>query len=284
MDNIIREMDYCADFIRATWIAVVRGGFDAPPGSPQLKFDTIQQRNRYADSITAAKNLDVPEIGRFERVIVATDKIGEDTERGMDPWDMKPMLLGGPKARFSKSGHKYNIIPFRHGVPSGNANSHFKQMPKDIYEAAKQLKPTVSKRVNLDLFGNEHYQKVIKYGEKLRGTELAYPPIKKRFPIVQNGVVRFATTQHKNGLYEGMIRVQAEYGKAKQNQYLTFRVVSEKSDPFSWWHPGRAAQAHVQFVVNYCRPQVEARLVEAVKEDLGSLTRTNIGIAVVVDL
>jgi len=259
MENILRELDLCADFVRATWISVVSGGFDAPPGAPVLKLENIAQRNKYADSIVLGAALDMPDAGKFDRLVLSVDPIGQQTESGKPAWDMKPMLLGGPKARFSKSGSKYNIIPFRHGVPgSSTANSHFKPMPKNIYEMAKTLKPTMSVS-----------KKVVKWGEKLRGTEQLYPPQQKTIlrPTPQGGL-QVGHYQHKSGIYEQMYKVQANYGKKTQNQYLTFRVVSTNSDPWSWWHPATAGQPHLQWIKDYCRPKIEARLEEAAKSDL----------------
>jgi hypothetical protein len=272
VENILRELDIVTEFVKSTWTSVVMPGMGTPPGAPELRFDSINTRREYADSITIGSNLDVPEAGFFNRSVIATAKIAEETERGKPRWDMKPMLLGGPKTRLSKKGIKYNIIPFRHGVPGGSVNSHFKTMPRDIYAAARQLKPTMSKKIALDLFGTEHYSKIVKYGESLNSQQHALLLAK------HSGHPR-----HKSiSIYEGMYRVQATYGKATQSQYLTFRMVSENSSPDSWWHPGRAAQPHVQWVIDFCRPKIEARLRKAATLDLADLATFQVGMTVTV--
>jgi hypothetical protein len=245
MVNLIEVMDNAAEYIQNTWIAVVRGD-NQIPGAPALRFDTITQRNLYADSIIQGRGIDIPEAGDFSRKILATDKIAEKTEEGYERWDMKPMLLGGPKTRVSKKGIKYNIIPFRHGTgdKSGD-NAQFKPMPKDIYAAAKALKPSISNGIKT------------KYGENLNTKDHLMLLSKHQGKV-----------SHKSlSIYEGMYKIQATYAKAAQNQYLTFRIVSDKSDPLSWWHPGRAAQPHVQFVVDYCMPAIERNLKEAAQRD-----------------
>lgn len=44
---------------------------------------------------------------------------------------------------------------------------------------------------------------------------------------------------HKSAKYEGLVRVEASSSeKEKRGQYMTFRRVSDKSDPNSWFNGG----------------------------------------------
>lgn len=273
MENLDKALDSATTYVLQTWQGVVRGGYSAPPGSPELKFDTVDKRNEYADSITLGENLDVPQAGYFERMIVATKPIANEIEFGKPAWDMKPMLLNGPKARLSKSGHVYNIIPFRHGVPGkSGANAHFQQMPKDIHQMARQLKPTIS--------AGRH---IVQYGGKLAGTEGKYPRQTKTVAMTgPHGSIRLAKYTHKTGIYEGMVRVESGYGKVRQSQYMTFRVVSDKSPMASWWHPGRAAQPHINFIVGHCKPVIEKMLTDAAHLDCLPMGEFAVGMNVVV--
>lgn len=276
MENIERELDLCADFIRATWISVVMGDMNRPPGAPDLRFASIDERQKYADSIQPGSNIDVSDAGYFARAIIATDPVAADMEVGKPDWDMKPFLLNykgnGTKARQGKNG-RYNIIPFRHAVPNNSgANSRFRQMPQDIHAMAKQLKASVSN-------GNGG----TKWGGKLTGTEGKYPPQKKSLLVQQNGSIRMMQVAHKNGIYEGMVKAQKQYDKGRGTQYMTFRVVSDRSPASSWWHKATPAQPHVNWVADYCRPKVEQRLMVALKLDFATVINSHVGLQVVLE-
>lgn len=263
MTNLERQIDLAATFVQQTWQSVVRGDMAAPPGAPTLRFDTLDQRNQYADNIVTSDILDMPGSGLIIRDILSLKRIGQMTENGYPAWDMKPMLLGGPKVRFSKKGKRYNIIPFRHGA--GSNTQHFRQMPQDIHAAAKEL------RAATNILGRRVG------GEHLVGTEKKYPALVHRF-VTSTG--RVGSYQRKNGNYEGMIRSEASYGKTAQSRFLTFRVVSEVSDNDSWWHPGRPPQPHIEWVKNYCEPKIKALLLDAAKMDLVSAGSVNIGMTI----
>lgn len=266
MEHLNTALDQCTDFIKATWTSVVMGGFGCPPGAPELKFDSPSSRQVYADSIVTGDALDIPEAGYFSRSVIATAKVAEETDRGKPPWDMKPMLLGGRKARTSKKGLKYNIIPFRHAVPSSSnsINSIAKAMPKDIHAAAKLL--NAGGRLN----------------HKTHGPLLAqYPPQTKMVAMPTDGGGRkLVRHTHAAGIYDNMVKVTKQYGGAKQSKYLTFRVVSENSPQASWWHPGRNGQPHVEWIADYCRPKIEKRLHSAAQMDIAGLITGPVSITV----
>jgi hypothetical protein len=127
-------------------------------------------------------------------------------EEGYTAFDEKEGFKKSKYAKPKKNGKGwYLTIPFRHRVP-GTAGSAVggQAMPDDIYAQAKQLRA----------------------GERLTGTETAYPP-----------QVSWKGYQHKSGIYENMTKYSKTYDKATQNKYFTFRRVSDKSEPNSWWHP-----------------------------------------------
>ena len=97
-------------------------GAQAVPGMQPLKID-IKLRQIYADNIVTGKQIRGGE--SLRQSVIAIKKIAEQLENGTGPWDMKPMLLNGPKARMGKNG-KYNIIPFRHGTSGSYAPKYYK--------------------------------------------------------------------------------------------------------------------------------------------------------------
>ena len=131
-------------------------------------------------------------------------------------------------------------------------------MPRDIYRQARALK------ASREASGRTQW------GVKVQGTEKKYRP-------GQNPTTGY---HHKNGKYEGMVRVEKTYERATQSKYLTMRVVSTKSDPQSWWHPGYQAHHIAEGVKQYCKPQVEEMIQQAAYDDLLDLGTTSIGMTV----
>lgn len=262
-------------FVQGTWQQAVMGAIPLP-GVPEIRAN-IALRQLYANSIVIGDQLAIPEAGFLRRNIIATKQIAIDLEYGKGPWDMKPMLLGGPKARVGKNG-RYNIIPFRHGTSARHGqNANFKTMPKDVHGQAKALRPSfammVPTRVRLPggKIETSMQPKGLKWGDRLRGTEAAHP-------ARHNPTTGY---QHKSGIYEGMYRIRKRYERATQSKYMTFRIVSDKSDPKSWWHPGYKPHHIVRGVSEYCQPGVEAIIREAAVKDMISPLNTTIGLRVV---
>jgi hypothetical protein len=176
-------------------------------GVAQTKLTTT--RNDYMLGLNADSSIEFPD--PFTGIITLRGKWPNMLEEGFSAFDMKQ---GGNGGRFKNSPHKkakkgggwYLTIPMRHRTPdtAGSAVGG-KSMPKDIYAEARLLAA----------------------GKSLRGTEAQYPPM-----------TSWTGYQHKNGIYEGLRRNQKTYDKATQSAYFTFRRVSDKSDPRSWWHPG----------------------------------------------
>jgi len=252
LSNIEAAVAQAAAFVRNIWQQTVMGTTEVPGAKP-LKVN-IGLRQLYADNIVLNNMLAGQ--GNIAQKVLAIKQIARDLEDGKGPWDMKPMLLNGPKARVSKNGTRYNIIPFRHGTSSNySPNSNARPMPQDIYKQARELKASVRQ-------GN-----AMKWGGRLPAT--GKPG--------QNPTTGY---QHKNDIHEGMVRIEKQYGAATQSKYLTFRIVSSKSDPLSWWHPGYEAHHIAKGVSEFCKPAVEAMIREAATADLVDLGNLSIGINV----
>ena len=88
-------------------------------------------------------------------------------------------------------------------------------MPKDVYGVAKQLN---------------------------NGEHLSYPGV---------GDVSWKGYQRKHKKYDGLTRIIKSYQKTNQSQYITFRRVSDNSDPNSWWHPGFSGVKIAQGLMPY---------------------------------
>lgn len=239
-----------AAFVRDTWQQVVMGAITVPGAkTPNVN---IGLRQIYADNIVVGNQ--VVTSGNVVQRIQAAVQIAKDLENGRGPFDMKPALLAGPKSRINKKGQRYNIIPFRHGASSLSLpNSNFRPMPQDIYQQARELKASARR-------GNG-----MQWGGKLTGTE-------NRHPAGQNPTLGY---QHKAGRYEGMVRIEKQYARTTQGKYMTFRVVSENSDPLSWHHPGYEPHHIAEGVAKFCQPAVERMILAGAEADMIKLLKSN---------
>lgn len=163
--------------------------------------------------------------------IVLTGWLANAVERGWAGGDMKPFLLEGRNARRTKDGKRYNVVRFRHGTPGssgrsfaamgsvhrshGMSRSDAEQLGRRVHKAARALAATTS-----------HPQSGTKWGERLDAGMA---------PKLSN---RTSGYRHKSDIFAGMVRQEKTYGAAVQNQYTTFRAVSDNSDPGAWVHPG----------------------------------------------
>lgn len=151
-------------------------------------------------------------------------------------WDMKPGLLHGPHSRLGRHG-RYNVIPMRHDAS---------RLPSTV---VSQL---IAGQAVTTLEGIR--SKILNGGAAV----LAYQP----------GSGTFQTVSHytwQTGLYTGMqLGMHPKYPVGP----VTFRTVSERSAPGSWWYPARPGlplvaaveQAGVPLAADLYRQWWEARI------------------------
>lgn len=162
-------------------------------------------RADYLLGLNADNSITFPDA--FTGVLTLRGKWPNMLETGFPAYDMKAGFMGSKYVKHNKDGGWYLTIPMRHRSPNSTGSAvGGSPMPADIYAQARQLR------------GNTG---------RLTGTETNYP-----------AQTSWTGYQHKNGIYEGMVKNTKQYNKTKQNTYFTFRRVSDKSDPQSWWHPG----------------------------------------------
>lgn len=142
----------------------------------------------------------------FAGAVILRGKFPNMLEHGFSSFDMKIGFSKSTRKHTSKDGGWYLTIPMRHSTPG--SFMYGQPMSKKIYAQAKKL--------------NNGESLSVQGGQKTSWT----------------GYV------HKNNIDDGLRRIVKSYhnpntGKVtKQSQYLTFRRVSDKSDPLSWMHPG----------------------------------------------
>jgi len=141
-------------------------------------------------------------------------------EEGKAAWDEKPFFEASPRKHRKAMGDGwYLTVPFRHATPEAVAESGIFQsvLPKEIYDIAKN---NGGRRVSMAQLPEQYRQ------------------LGSRKEIVTaSGVIPEYT--HKAPKYLGLVRVNvSSTNKEDRGGYMTFRRVSDRSDPNSWIHPG----------------------------------------------
>jgi len=232
------------DVVQRTWIQYASGvTVTYSGGTFRINVVTgeyirsIQEGVRFLDDLTGE--------------VFTTSPHGRLIEEGQPARDLKPALLGSPKAKTGKKGQKYITVPFRHGTPG---TVGLNPMPEHIYAQASQLgysrkngllKQT-AKKVASVFKGKAAKKKTYKY---TWGGRLGQSDEGRRSHIGDHPGAGYTW---KTGLYSGMVRM----GKPKHTEYLTFRRVSERSDPRSWQHPGVEPRPIREAVVENTREEV----------------------------
>lgn len=167
--------------------------------------------------------------------VVLKGELPNMLEKGYGAFDIKIGFSKSPKITKKKNGGWYLTIPFRHSTPK--AFMYGQAMTKDVYKVAKKLNP---------------------YHSGLGNTSLNWPGA---------GDVSWTGYQHKTNKYNGMVRIVKSYQKATQSQYMTFRRVSDRSDPSSWWHPGYAGVHAAEKIM----PYAEKTFMEILTDNINSI-------------
>lgn len=181
-------------------------------------------------------------------------------EHGEPPFDTKPGLLDGPHAKMGKNG-PYNTVPFRHGTPGTTGKSVGAPMPftgvtkkgnpvSAVYNAAKKLAPSVETASGKTKWG----EKTGDFGGLGKRSRLGFW-VSLNSRSGASAWVDPYTWKHSP--YEGIYKIRKHYEKATQSQYISFRRVSGKSDPSSWWHPGIAARNFTERLKSFVNDMIE---------------------------
>lgn len=205
------------DLIQRTWIQYAQGALVTFSGGT---FRINSVTGAYARSIE--DGLRFPEDLTGE--VFTTHPHGKIIEDGIQPYDMKPGLLNSPKAKRNKDGSRYIVVPFRHGTPG---TVGLPSMPENVYALASKLGFSRRNGLIKSVWTGQRYT----WGDRLGNS-----PQGQRSQIGTPGRMSAEGRGYtwSTGQYSGMVRM----GKPGHAQYLTFRRLSDKSDPRSWQFPG----------------------------------------------
>ncbi len=192
----------------------------------QAQNDLKTSRNAYI------RNIKVIDSGRMEGTVLldyTKEPLVRMVEEGQDAFDMKQYFLKSSKVKVGKDGKRFLTIPFRFAAPGslGESDVFQSKLPKDIHSVIKNY----PQLINLPGGGTRSKGLLLsdmseRYQEE-RGI---------RFEVQDNKGNLFAEYEHKNSIFEGLVRKKDAV--TGQFSYHNFRRVSENSDPNSWIHTG----------------------------------------------
>lgn len=184
-----------------------------------------------------ANSIDFHMRGELELVVEGDNATTQKIEGGHGAFDMKPKLLSGPHARTGADGTRYNIIPFRHN-PANLSQAALTALIQDLHS----FKTNIGRRSKL-----------------------------------VNGTAQM--TAQGNYVSRGGLRVPANHYtwttgpesriRNTQSGPVTWRTVSDKSNPASWWYPSVAQNPIVEAVWDYVKNDVEEAVIRAWWEAVG---------------
>jgi hypothetical protein len=231
------------DLIQRTWVQYASGAQVSYSGGT-FRVNTVT--GSYIRSIQ--DGLRFP--GDLTGEVFTTSYHGELIEDGQPARDMKAKMLSSPKAKTGKDGKRYITVPFRHGTPG---TVGLPSMPQHVYAQAKNLQYS---RRNEGL-GTSKYT----WGGKYKDSAPRDAQDGMRTHITPHPGAGY---QHKTGIFNGMVRT----GKLGHTQYMTFRRLSENSDPKSWMYPAVKPRPIREAVVENTREEVLALVRSGFEMDL----------------
>lgn len=251
VELITQAIGDAAELVRQTWQRAVSG--ERLPGMAKPVND-----DQYLAALATGQALQM--IGPLHGAVVCLYDGAARVEEGVPAFDMKPGLLHGPSARQGTHG-RYNVIPFRHMTPQKGeigegSRPHGSTMPANVYKIVKnsgEFRDPGNARL-----GEQQGQRS-KLAQAINIEALAR---NLPAPMASNYTWKF-------GMYHGMRRIVKEYGKTTQSTYMTWRAVSERSDPSSWINPGQPANPVIAAVIEASRADVEAIIMAGARAAYG---------------
>lgn len=180
---------------------------------------------------TYLQNLIVVDEGLMKGAIVLRydNPLVKMLEEGAPPRDMKIAFENSKKAKKKVDGGWYLTVPFRFAASTSLGESEVFSgiLPKEVHEKVKSFEPNIplggglrSRALKLDEIPKQYQEKTVR-------KEIPETPTSRLFKEYVS----------KTSKYEGIVKVK-DLSTNQTRGYMSFRRVSDKSDPDSWIHPG----------------------------------------------
>lgn len=232
---------------RAQWVLYATGQEPVRDGRRMMV-----RSGDYARSITER------ELGPFSWQVSSDSPHANALEDGMPAYDMKRALQTSAKVRISKDGHRYLIIPFRHGTPG--STSFQSVMPAAVHEAAKALSPSRIKSL---------FQVPNAIGLHSMSTQQSVMVTRRKYTYgdrLPAGLAEKSKPHHATDRFAGLMRFDKPGGG--HSTYMTFRVMSDKST--GWIRPAVPGYHPARDTADLLRPKIEAMIQEALQADIAA--------------
>lgn len=211
-----------------------------------------------------SQSLVVVDTGKLKGAVMLVGAFANQLEDGVGAYDMKPGFMASPKRHMIRRADGttgwYLTIPFRFATPSalGESSVFSARMPEEVYAVAKAQPTTIP----------------IGGGTRSAGLKVSQLPTGYNQPATRPGVSNVPRSQtfdeytHKTSIYAGIQKVKdSETG---QNRYVSFRRVSDKSDPNAFVHPGIMAGKFAEKALNSTNiPYVVDRSIDQMLQRFG---------------
>lgn len=200
-------------------------------------WEGLAKKNLRSTADIYVNGLKVVDKGRLSKQIVLTGTLPEMIEEGANPFDMKEGFKKSQHVRYTVArynakgkqvyagGDWYLTIPFRQGTPGIVGQQGFaNEMPAEIYSL--MVHRAANKPLTIEEIPSPY----------------DIPRSRAEIRDKNTGKTLFPEYQHKNSIYEGLMKKSAAYNKVIQNTYVSFRRAGERSDENAWIHKGIAAR------------------------------------------
>ena len=251
----ITDLGYNIDSLTTATVAAFQQAVGGVAVQAQGEWIRIAQsrlhssRAMYVDGLRSAESMKSEVVdGQPAFTIQLVGKMPNDIEFGMPSFDMKevtPGWLGGGKAKVSKDGHRYVVVPFRHSTSSNTNIAYTGQAKAQNMQA--ELRKTVRN------YGLDRMVRAAS-GSVVTGTV-------SRVPNNAPDVHRFL---------RGLARIQEAFNTSTSaglqrgaSTLMTFRIMSDKSAPDAWIHPGLPGVNLLNEVSNWTDQQLNG-LIERI--------------------
>lgn len=229
--------------LAATWVEEVQ----------KAKLWSVE-KDQYAQSIKWQMT------GDFSGYVEAGYKWAKEIEEGRPARDLKRMLGTSLKVRRTKKGSRFLVIPFRHNI---------KNMPPELYAQAKALEAskvtgmTQRRSGEITGFGMKpaKVQTHFLSNPKTRGPMMVQQAQYKWGGRIAAGFFG-PNPKGKTDIAAGMVRFDTSSGGQKSSAYMTFRIMSEKSQ--GWIVPQQPGQYLARKALDKVKPQAEKLFGQAV--------------------
>jgi hypothetical protein len=190
-------------------------------------------------------------------------------ENGTAAFDMKRMLSTSSKVHTGKDGHRYLRIPFEHSTKALEAAGIDPREFRGLQASMKLAR--MDKNAKQEYKWGDRLTDMGNVGRKKKYFTVLDAPGSK-FPNKTNSAAFgfSADTEHKTATeikyqwksspFENVSRFQELHGSS----YMSFRTISENSDPNSWIHPGIRASHIAESAINTIDPIFKAAMHEII--------------------